>query len=112
MKKILILYFSGVGATKKVAEQIYACLSRDCEVDMFSVENSEAIDINRYDALVMGTPTYHAAPAKIIMGYVYSMPVLSKQVPAFVYNTRSLCSLNTNRLPLCTPLPRNGIIVE
>jgi len=96
--KISIIYFSGVGATKMVAELMHSRLSQNCEVDIFSVESKNTLHIDNYDALIVGTPTYHAAPAKIIMNYFDKIPRFIKDVPAFVYNTYSLYSLNTNRI--------------
>ena len=109
MDKILIIYFSGVGATKKIAELICAKLSQSCEVDIFSIEDKDVPNINDYNALVIGTPTYHAAPAKAIMEYFDTMPRLGKEYPAFVFNTRGLCSLNTNRI-LAKRLQKKNII--
>lgn len=111
MKKILVLYFSGAGAAKRVAEMMCNQLSKSqsSEVDILSVESENMPDINRYDALVIGTPTYHAAPAKAIMSYIDTIPRLPKESPAFVYNTRGLCSLNTNRI-LAKQLKKKNIV--
>ena len=109
MEKILVLYFSGVGATKKIAELIALNLSQSCEVDIFSIEDKDVPNINGYDALVIGTPTYHVAPAKTIMEYFDTMPRLDKEYPAFVFNTHGLCSLNTNRV-LAKQLQKKNII--
>lgn len=109
MKKILILYFSGVGATKKIAELTRIRLLQDCKVDIFSVENKEILSINSYDAMIIGTPTYHASPARAMMNYLDAMPRLLKKTPAFVFNTRGLCSLNTNRI-LAKKLREKNII--
>ena len=111
MKKILILYFSGVGATKKVAELIYAQLSQsqNHEVDIHSIENKNIPNIDCYDAFVIGTPTYHAAPPKALMNYIDTISRLPKESPVFIYNTRGLCSLNTNRI-LAKQLQKKNII--
>ncbi|MCL2376739.1 MAG: EFR1 family ferrodoxin [Defluviitaleaceae bacterium] len=98
MKKILILYFSGVGATKKIAELISACLPQSCKVDIFSLEDSDVPSMEEYDALIIGTPVYHGAPAKKVMDFLDEMPCLDKEISAFVFNTRGLASLNTNRI--------------
>ena len=109
MKKIIILYFSGTGATKKVAELMREKISRSCGVEMFSVEDKDIPDIGGYDAIVIGTPTYHAAPARAITQYFDALPRLDKKAPAFVFNTRGMASLNTNRL-LAKKLRRKNII--
>jgi len=98
MKKILILYFSGVGATKKIAELMHSSLSQKCKVDIFSIENKDIPSADNYDALIIGTPVYHCTPAKLIMDYLGAMSVLNKKTPAFIYNTRTLYALNTNRI--------------
>jgi len=98
MKKILILYFSGVGATKKIAELMHARLSRDCEVDIFSIEQKNIPNGDFYDGLIIGTPVYHGAPSKSVMKYWEQMPRLKKSTPAFVFNTRGSHSFNTNRI--------------
>ena len=98
MKKILILYFSGVGATRKIAELMYTRLSQDCATDIFSLESKETPHMNEYDALIVGTPVYHGAPSKIVMRYWETMPRLTKETPVFIYNTRGLGSFNTNRI--------------
>ena len=116
MKKILILYFSGVGATKRIAEIIYTQLLRNLEVDppskidIFSIEKlKNEINLENYDALIVGTPTYHAAPSKVVMSYFDSVPQLAEKMPAFIYNTRGLCSLNTNRI-LAKQLHKKNIL--
>ena len=98
MKKILILYFSGAGATKKVAECMHARLSQHCEAELFSVESKDMPSMDGYDSLIIGTPTHHAAPAKSIMNYLNTMPRLIQKAPVFIFNTRGLYALNTNRI--------------
>jgi len=96
--KILILYFSGAGATKRVAELMHVRLSQTCAVDIFSIDASAKFNINDYDALVIGTPVYHAAPPRIVTNYFKVICPLAKALPALIYSTRGLCSLNTNRI--------------
>jgi len=109
MKKILILYFSGVGATKRIAVLIHTRLAMYCNVDIFSIESKEPLNIDCYDAIVIGTPTYHAAPATILMDYLGAMSKFDKQVPSFIYNTHGLSSFNTNRI-LAKQLLRKNIV--
>ena len=96
--KILLLYFSGAGATKKVAELMHEQLSQSCPVDIFSIESCADLAINDYNAMVIGTPVYHAAPPRILTNYFNGIRPLVKAVPTLIYNTRGLCSLGTNRI--------------
>jgi len=84
--------------TKSVAERMFTRLSRDCEIDMFSIESKAVPSMNEYDALIIGTPVYHGAPPRIVMHYFEMIPRLIKETPAFIYNARGLASFNTNRL--------------
>jgi len=97
-RKILILYFSGTGATKKVAQIMHMQLSQRYTVSISSIEDDAGLDINDYDALIVGTPVYHAAPPRIVTSYFEHIRPLVKALPALIYNTRGLCALNTNRI--------------
>jgi ferredoxin/flavodoxin len=109
MKKILIIFFSGAGATKKVAELLSVSLLQKCTVDIFSFEQESAFNITDYDSLIIGTPVYHAAPSKIVTAYFDKMHPLEKQIPTFIFNTRGLWSFNTNRI-LAKQLQQKNII--
>lgn len=95
--KILILYFSGVGATKKISEMIKLHIEKSYDVEMYSFENADTIDIEQYDVLVIGTPVYHAAPARMVTNYFNKIRKLKRKMPTYIYNTRTLYSCNTNR---------------
>ena len=112
--KILVLYFSGAGSTRKVAELIQDCLlhTKNCIVDLYSIENCAAINFITYDAFIIGTPVYHGAPSNIVNNYFNSLPPLSKKIPAFIFNTRALCSCNTNRLLAKQLLKKNIITIK
>lgn len=109
MKTIGILYFSGAGATKKVAELMLASLSCNYSVDFFSLENMPKLQLNHYDALIIGTPVYHTAPARVVTNFFNSIHPLAKPIPAFIYNTRGLYSCNTNRI-LAKQLKKKNIV--
>ena len=96
--KILILYFSAVGATKKIAEMMGNCLSNH-DVEIYSVEHKKSIlkDFSSYDAIIVGTPTHHCSPAPFLMDYIKKIPVQQVKIPTFVFNTKGLASCHTNR---------------
>ena len=108
-RRILILYFSGAGATKKVAELMHGQLSQTCAVDIIPIDSGADFDLNDYDALIVGTPVYHAAPARALTDYLAALTPCSSPIPAMIYNTRGLCSLNTNRI-LATQLHQKNIV--
>ncbi len=112
--KILILYFSGTGSTKWIAELMQSCLlhSEICTADLFSVENSTNLNLIDYDAFIIGTPVYHGAPSNMIKKYFDLLSPLSKRTPAFIFNTRAWCSCNTNRLLAKQLLKKNIITVK
>ncbi|MCL2580555.1 MAG: 4Fe-4S binding protein [Oscillospiraceae bacterium] len=98
MVRILVLYFTGVGATEWVSRAICARLGQYAQADLLSVESVDIPPVEEYDALVVGTPCYHAAPARRMTACLKSLPKLKAPIPAFIFNTRGLCSLNTNRI--------------
>ena len=98
MKKIMILYFSGAGSTKKVAGLMFESLRGQCQVNQCSFDHAPPVDLNDFDALIIGTPVYHGAPSYIVTKYLNSIRPLKKRTPVFIYNTRAISSCNTNRI--------------
>ena len=108
--KVLILYFSGVGSTKKIAEMMGSSLFEH-EVEVCSVEEKGVKDFLSYDALIVGTPTHHVGPAKFLLDYIADIPVQVVQIPTFVYNTKGLASCHTNRILAQKLLAKNLITI-
>ena len=55
MKKILILYFSGAGSSKKVAELMYDNIKEKCDAQIYAVDTIESAfeaDLNSADGRV------------------------------------------------------------
>lgn len=100
MKKILILYFSGAGATQSLAKYMQNCINNMtvCSADMHSMEKDLEKDINNYDALIIGTPCYHCAPCLSLLNFFKNLTKFVNPKPAMVFNSYSLWSLNTNRI--------------
>ena len=108
--KILILYFSAVGATKKVAKMVEKNLSEH-EVDCYSIEEKKLKDFSFYDALIVGTPTHHAEPAKLLINYIDTIPIQNQKIPTFVFNTKGFGSCHTNRILAKKLLSKNLITI-
>lgn len=100
MKKILILYFSGAGATLNSAKYMQTCINKTtgCSADIHSMEDDLEQNINDYDALIIGTPCYHCAPCRTLISFFKKLPKLTNTKPAMVFNSYSLWSCNTNRI--------------
>jgi len=108
--KILILYFTAVGATGKVAKMIANNLSNH-EVNIYSVEEKILEYFSTYDALIVGTPTHHAEPAEFLMNYIDELSVQSLRIPTFVFNTKGLASCHTNRILAKKLLSKNLVTI-
>jgi NAD(P)H dehydrogenase (quinone) len=58
-KKVLILYYSGSGNTKKMAKAIAEAMkSGAINVTIEDVEKFDVSSLPKYDAIVLGSPTY------------------------------------------------------
>jgi NAD(P)H dehydrogenase (quinone) len=64
MAKMLVIYYSRTGHTKKMAECIYDELKGlNAEVDMVNVTDVDINDITSYDAFIIGSPNYFGTMA-------------------------------------------------
>lgn len=96
-KKLLIIYFSGTGNTRSVAEYMRKNMKKHCECDIFSTEKlPDDFDINHYKAAVIGFPTYHSQPAKPVMRWLSKVKT-EKNIPVFLFTTCGLYSENSLR---------------
>lgn len=99
MNKILVLYYSGVGNTKRVAEVIVTSLSIEYTVDIYSIENlPDDFSFDNYKAMVIGFPTIHSSPAKLINIFLDKLDKLKKPIGAYIFTTFGLYSSNALRI--------------
>lgn len=97
--KFLIIYHSGVGNTKQVAEWMKKHLEENSDVDIYSIENlPRQIEYEKYDGVIMGFPTIHTHPTKRMMSFLERTERLKYSIPTFVYTTCGLYSANTLRI--------------
>ncbi|MCK9614960.1 MAG: NAD(P)H-dependent oxidoreductase [Candidatus Omnitrophica bacterium] len=68
MSKVVIIYYTRTGTTKKMAEIIHKEIkNNDIEADIFPVESVKPKQLLGYDGIIIGSPTYYgtlAAPIK------------------------------------------------
>lgn len=84
--KVLIVYFSQTGNTKKIAECIHkGILDNGDECDLVEVRDVDVRKIREYDLVGVGGPAI-GAEADIIKRFVFSVPLTSGQ-HAFLFNT-------------------------
>lgn len=72
MAKILIVYATDYGATKKMAEEIAAGAAsvEGCVSDVKSAEETTAEDMEASDAVIFGTPVHMGSPAWKIKKFI------------------------------------------
>lgn len=88
MKRILILYYSGVGCTKAVAKRIVQHLSSVFDTEFYSIEDlPNTFDPDHYDGYVIGYPVYHTAPPIRVLDFFRHIKPLPVKKPAFLLHT-------------------------
>lgn len=98
METFLILYFSGVGNTKAVADIMNRYAEKRVKVELYSIEKLPTnFKIENYSAIVIGSPTYHSEPAQPIINFLESLNS-EKKIPAFLFTTCGLYSENCLRM--------------
>jgi len=69
--KALILYWSGTGNTRKVAETIRQALEcQNVTVTMSNVEEAYGLDVLGYDLVILGSPSYTWRPPKPVLDFL------------------------------------------
>ncbi|MDK2814077.1 MAG: hypothetical protein PWQ08_1332 [Clostridiales bacterium] len=88
--KALILYFSGTGNTKYVANLFSQALSaKGVSVQMRSIEEPQPIEPG-YDFLVVGCPKYYEYPAMFLLQYLRkALPAAQQQTPTLAFCTQA-----------------------
>lgn len=70
MKRLAIIYFSGTGNTRYVAEKIKkAIIKASIQVDLVNIEKGK-INPNKYDYLIIGGPVYVERYPEILLKYL------------------------------------------
>lgn len=88
---VLILYFSGTGNTKRVAEEMKAALlQRGLTIETHSIEEKTDITKIPYDFLIIGFPKYYEYPVLNILRYLkQELPEREKPIPSMAFCTQA-----------------------
>lgn len=74
MAKVLIATFSQTGSTRKVADQIAkGLLYSNWEITHFNISDNDLPDIDEYDIVGIGTPTYFFRPPFIVKDFIQNL---------------------------------------
>jgi flavodoxin/ferredoxin len=96
-RKVLILYHSGAGSTKTIAEIYYKEL-KSYRIDISSINlDYEYKKLQSYEVLIFAFPTYHCSPSASMMTFIRNMPAFDKPKKAFAFTTCGLYAGNTLR---------------
>ena len=108
MNKIVILYYSGVGNTKTIAQYMYNYLKQNHNVDMYSIEElSTEFSFDKYSKAIIGFPTIHTEPAVPMTHFIQQLGKSKKPLPTFVYTTCGLYSGNAIRIFCKSAIAKN-----
>lgn len=67
MAKVLVVYFSRTGNTRKMAECVVEGIKKEgVEVDLFNLKDIKSEDFLKYETIVIGSPTYYGSMASEI----------------------------------------------
>ena len=98
MKKILIIYNSGAGSTRTIAEVYCTILLNEYQVDIMPVKTPFNYDVlNGYDLIIFGFPCYHCDFSGLMKVFLDRMPKQTQKVKAFAFLTYGLYGGNTLR---------------
>lgn len=101
-----------MGSTKTIAKYVYEKLMHDAMVRMFSVEKIERLNIiEEYSNIIIGFPTYNAAPSETMVDFIKSLPTYKTQKYMFAFTACGDNSYNALRkfAELC--LTKNIVMV-
>ena len=64
MASVLVTYYSNSGNTEKMAKKIAETIKKEAiEVDLKRIEKVDASELEKYDGIVIGSPTYYGSMA-------------------------------------------------
>jgi NAD(P)H dehydrogenase (quinone) len=118
MAKVLIVYYSRSGNTKKMAEEVAAgAKEAGAEVTLKSVEEASVDDLPPADAVVLGSPTYYGHSSGPMRAFLdesikYHTKLAGKVGGAFASSANIGGGNETTVLDLLHALLIHGMVIE
>lgn len=108
---LIVIYHSGAGSTKYIAE-LFCDALRKCghSVEFSSAENFKNVNLEYYNGAIIGFPTYHASPSTSITKLIQSVSII-KKMPVYLFTTCGWYSANSLRIFAGMCLKRNLVTV-
>jgi ferredoxin/flavodoxin len=97
MKTAAIVYHSGTGGTRTIAELLALLIVPSCEVRLIEAGHGASGAGLNADILVFGYPTFYLKPTPTILDFVATLPRFTTPRPAFVFTTLALYAENSLR---------------
>lgn len=72
--KVLIIYYSETGKTKKIAESIYEVTSQNHDTHLKNLKEVKVDDLNNYDLIFLGSPCHSADLAPPVLKFLEKTP--------------------------------------
>lgn len=109
---LIVIYHSGAGSTKYIAELFCAALKKCGHIaDISALENCRNVNFKHYDGAVIGFPTYHASPSHSISKFIQSISALQNKIPVYLFTTCGWYSANSLRIFAKMCLKKNLVTV-
>lgn len=97
MAKAIILYYSGVGSTRLIAQEIQKKL--DIDAALYAVnEKGQPRNIELFDYIVFAFPCYNGAPAPIMLDYIKGLSTCKTPKKAAAFVSYGFAKANTERI--------------
>jgi len=89
--KSLVIYFSMSGNTKKIGQAIQkGIISQTGQCDIVRVKEIKPEELEKYDLIGIGAPTWSSCPSPIVLYFCKSLPATLKGKHFFWYSTHGV----------------------
>ena len=98
-KKVIIIYYSGSGGTKRIAEETQKHLSKYFEtVDLEDAELGVPYNMGEYDIPIFFYPCFYLKPANPILEFIDQMEKYDTPRQGYAFVTMAAFTMNTMRI--------------